>query len=148
MLHKPPRAANQSAWPGPGGRTAPFAHDPVSEARLQAALTAGRTAAWHTNLQTRERWWSPEMFALHGLADTGEVPADYLSLVHPQDQERVRAAFAESKETGTHHLQYRVRWPDGSTHWVEGTGRTGRDEAGEPLAIQGVCSAIDARKRE
>ena len=136
-----------TTWPA-GATTVHFGEDSLSQALLQAALTAGATAAWHTNLQTRQRWWSPEMFAAHGLAPNAQAAPDYMALVHPEDRDRVTQAFRDSVLRGTHRVEYRVCWPDGSVHWVEGVGRTSRDAAGQPLAISGVCTLIDARKRE
>lgn len=87
------------------------------------------------------------MFRIHGLPDAAPVPDDYLELVHPDDRQLVEATFQRSVETGSHHAQYRVLWPDGSVHWVEGVGQTVRGPSGEPLSISGVCTQIDAQKR-
>ncbi|MGV3494629.1 MAG: ATP-binding protein [Ramlibacter sp.] len=125
-----------------------FPADALGETRLQAALTAGNVAAWYSNLQTRERWWSPEMFAIHGLAGRDAVPEDYLALVHAEDRALVQAAFAQSVAQGQHEVQYRVAWPDGSVHWVEGVGRTTRDANGRPHVITGVCAPVDERRRQ
>jgi signal transduction histidine kinase len=46
----------------------------------------------------------------------------YLSDIHPDDFDRVRATIGESLRTGSHHLEYRILWPDGSTHWLEASG--------------------------
>ena len=62
----PDPLGNAMPWPGPGKATLRFADAGVASP-LQAALAAGGAAAWHTDLQTRERWWSPEMFRIHGL---------------------------------------------------------------------------------
>ncbi|TWO70087.1 PAS domain S-box protein [Caenimonas sedimenti] len=137
-----------AAWPGAGVSTQGFTANDVSHARLQAALTAGSAAAWHSNLQTRERWWAPAMFALHGLREGTDAPADYLSLVHPPDRPIVQQAFATSIATGSHKVQYRVVWPDGSVHWLEGIGRTTFDASGKPAEITGVCTLVDERKQE
>lgn len=88
------------------------------------------------------------MLRLHGLQDAADTPPDYLDLVHPSDREEVKRRFAESLATGTHRAQYRVVWPDGSTHWIEGVGETERDGSGAPVSIRGVCTLIDAQKRE
>lgn len=133
-------------WPGPALATQGVAEE-LHEPRLQAALAAGAAAAWCTDLQTRQRWWSLEMFKLHGLSGGKDVPADYMDLVHPDDRAGVAAAFRESVEQGSHRVQYRVLWPDGSVHWLEGVGRTVRDAQGRPLSVSGVCSQIDAHKQ-
>lgn len=140
--------ADSTQWPGPGAGTSPFSEDSQSQARLQAAVAAGATAAFHTDLRTRERWWSPEMFSVHGLSGVEGVPPDYMALVHPDDRGLVAAAFQQSLAEGAHRVQYRVQWPDGTTHWLEGVGRTARNSDGHPVAISGVCTSIDARRRE
>lgn len=141
-----PRSA--TAWPGPAGRTSALSGDAESQARLQAALTASGIAAWLTNLRTRERWWSAEMFAVHGFSNTDEVPGDYLALVHPDDCALVEAGFQQGAASGAHKLQYRVVWPDGSVHWLEGVGRTESGADGVPVVMTGTCVLIDDRKRE
>jgi PAS domain S-box-containing protein len=143
------RQANdpEGAWPGAGGPTTQLLDEQPTRSLLLAALAASETAAWHTDLVTRERWWSDHMFALHGLSASQPVPADYLDLVLPEDRGVVESAFRESVEKGSHRVEYRVRWPDGSVHWIEGRGRT-RREAGRPVEISGVCQLVDARRRE
>ncbi|HEY0823434.1 MAG TPA: PAS domain-containing protein, partial [Ramlibacter sp.] len=119
------------------------------ERRLQLALTAGRMAAWEWDLRSGRQWWSPEMFALHGSPPAPATPEDYFALVHPQDRDRLRAEMDESLRSCLEHsVQYRVTWPDGSIHWLEGTGATLCDEAGQPEMMTGVCVNIDARKEE
>ncbi len=148
MVQKPTPAADLSREHGPTPATAAFGSDSRSQTLLEAAVTAGATAAFHTDLLTRERWWSPEMYSVHGIAVGGPLPPDYLSLVHPEDRVWVEAALQESLTRGSHRVQYRVLWADGSTHWLEGVGRATYDSAGRPVAISGVCSLIDARRRD
>jgi len=119
------------------------------EKRLRLALTAGGMAAWEWELRGGHRWWSPEMFRLHGLAPGAALPPDYFTLVHPQDRAAVRRHVRETLASCSDHtLQYRVVWPDGAVHWLEGTGSTVCDDAGRPELITGVCVNIDARKEE
>jgi PAS domain S-box-containing protein len=119
------------------------------ETRLQLAMSAGRMAAWETDLRTGERWWSPEMYALHGLPADQGIPADYDAVVHGEDRERVRAELESARQScADYTIQYRVTWPDGSVHWIEGAGRTSCDEAGHPELMVGVCTNIDARKEQ
>jgi len=119
------------------------------EKRLRLALMAGGMAAWEWELRTRRPWWSPEMFRLHGLAPGSGLPADYFTLVHPQDRAAVRRRVKQTLVSCSDHtLQYRVVWPDGSVHWLEGTGSTICDDTGRPELMTGVCVNIDARKEE
>jgi PAS domain S-box-containing protein len=117
--------------------------------RLQLAMSAGKMAAWEVNLRTRARWWSAEMHALHGLAEGDALPDEYLSIVHPEDRERLREQVEAGREDcGDHQVQYRVLWPDGTYHWLESSGTTLCDDDSRPDLMMGVCVDIDARKEE
>ena len=101
------------------------------------------------DLRTGQVWWSPDMFELHGLPVTADVPQDYQQLVHPDDRDRVLAQTQEARRSCENQsLQYRVVWPDGSVHWLEGFGTTACDDAGRPEVMIGMCLGIDARKEE
>jgi signal transduction histidine kinase/CheY-like chemotaxis protein len=119
------------------------------EKRLQLALRSGHMAAWERELATSRRWWSAEMFSLHGMAPQGEPPRDYDALVHPDDRAPLKAQVDEAvRACKDIALQYRIVWPDGSVHWIEGHGTIVCDEQGRPDLMTGVCVNIDARKAE
>jgi PAS domain S-box-containing protein len=120
-----------------------------SEERLRVALQAGRMGTWQWDLRTHQVIWSPELEAIHGLAP-GTFRGDFASYeqdIHPDDREYVKERIGETLKGGEHQLEYRIVWPDGSVHWVEGRGKLMRDEAGEPVRVIGVCTEITARKR-
>ena len=119
------------------------------ETRLQLALRAGGMAAWEWHLDDGRRWWSPEMFSLHGRPPEQGVPEDYFALVHPEDREVLRAQIDQAlRACEDHALQYRVVWPDGSVHWLEGNGTTLCSEPGRAELMTGVCVNVDARKAQ
>ncbi|MBC5767009.1 ATP-binding protein [Ramlibacter albus] len=119
------------------------------ETRLQLALKAGGMAAWEWEVPTGRRWWSSEMFVLHGRNPKDGLPDDYYDLVHPDDRERVRSVVSATvKACADHSVQYRVAWPDGSWHWLEAAGTTLCDDDGGPELMTGVCVDIDERKAD
>ena len=119
------------------------------ETRLKLAMSAGRMAAWEVNLRTGKLWWSDEMYALHGRPAADGTPSDYYALVHEEDRERLREhAAAVAVACSEYEAQYRVVWPDGAVHWIEGFGTTLCDDAGKPEVMIGLCVNIDARKEE
>jgi PAS domain S-box-containing protein len=121
-----------------------------SEARLRLALEAGRMGTWEWQVATNEVNWSPGLEAIHGLAPgTFEGTfADYQNDIHPEDRERVLGAIAQTLEHGAdHHVEYRIVWPDGSIHWVEGRGKLVRDRSGAPTRMIGVCMDVTERKQ-
>jgi PAS domain S-box-containing protein len=120
-----------------------------SEERLRVALQAGRMGTWQWDLRTNQVIWSPELEAIHGLAP-GAFRGDFAAYeqdIHPDDRPYVKERIAGTMRGGEHHLEYRIVWPDGSVHWVEGRGKLMRDEAGKPLRVIGVCTEITERKR-
>jgi len=122
----------------------------AGEARLQLAVETGGMAVWQADLKTNEiRWW-PGMHALHGLPpDTRPLPmADYYDLILPEDRERVASVLRGTlRRESEQRVEYRVRWPDASLHWLEGRGRVLLDERGKPWSFAGVCMDITARKK-
>jgi PAS domain S-box-containing protein len=121
-----------------------------SEARLQLALETGGMGVWQANLKTNEVTWWPGMHALHGL-DPSTPPllmADYYQLVHPDDRPRLAQVLRGTlKQLGDRGVEYRIRWPDGSIHWLEGRGRLLLDASGQAWGIVGVCMDVTARKK-
>jgi len=125
-----------------------FERERLSRERLEVALEAGRMGTWDWNARSNTVTWSPQLEAIHGLLPgtfAGTFDA-YLSDVHPEDLERVRATIADSLWSGEHHLEYRIVWPDHSVHWVEARGRLLRDGSGEPMGLCGVCLDVTDRK--
>jgi PAS domain S-box-containing protein len=120
-----------------------------SEARLQLALEVGGMGVWQADLRTRESTWWPGMDMVHGLPP-GAPPvamADYPALIHPDDRARVREVVQDALERRTDpRVEYRVVWPDGSVHWLEGRGKLFVDADGKPMSVAGVCLDITRRK--
>jgi PAS domain S-box-containing protein len=94
--------------------------------------------------------WSPTLEAIHGLSpgSFGGTFEDYLSDVHPEDLVAVKQAIVGSLEERTgHDIEYRIVWPDGSLHWIQGKGRVVLDASGNTVGMTGVCMDITIRKR-
>ena len=71
----------------------------------------------------------------------------WLSVVHPEDAERVRRAVgADPRQREDYHQQYRVLWPDGSVRWVESQGKCQRDSEGRATRVVGVLADVTNRK--
>jgi PAS domain S-box-containing protein len=117
--------------------------------RLQLALDAGRMGTWEWCIATGRVKWSPTLEAIHGLepgtfAGTFEA---YQQDMHPDDVEQVRSSIARTLETGEDHfVEYRIIWPDGTVHWVEGRGSVVKSDSGAPLGMTGMCTDVTARK--
>lgn len=117
--------------------------------RLQVALLAAGLGAWSMELKTDELTASAECKAHYGReADQSFTYSDLLAAVHPEDALRMRAAVEHTIETGTDYdIEYRCRWPDGSTHWVQVNGRLEKDDRGRPRRMVGVSQDITTRRQ-
>jgi PAS domain S-box-containing protein len=130
--------------------------DAEAEARshaesLQRALEAARMGTWDWEIASGRVLWSPGVDKLFGLGP-GQFAgtfAAYVELVHAEDSAKLQAAIDAALKGGVDEyvVEHRVRWPDGSLHWLEGKGSVHRDSAGTPLRLTGTVVEITARKR-
>ena len=120
----------------------------AQDEKLRFALTAGRLGAWELDLVSNEMQCSDICKANFGRpADAVFTYTDRHESVHPDDQPRVRAAFAHSVETGDlYDIEHRVIWPNGETHWLLVRGRATYGHDGRPLRMGGV--SLDITERE
>src|SRR5215472_9667885 len=117
-----------------------------SQQRLALALSAARLGVWDCNLKTEEVVLSPmfrEMY--HGDPLT---QADWLSLVHPDDRERV-VALARESLGGSRQWEgeFRIVLPDGSIRWMHSKATVLVDDAGEPVRMVGVSQDVTEREQ-
>ncbi|MDF3983627.1 ATP-binding protein [Luteibacter sp. PPL201] len=70
------------------------------------------------------------------------------ALAHILDEDRhiLVQAFERAIKDGHLACEFRVRWPDGSIHWIAPRGRTDY-ENGEARYVTGIVSDVTARKR-
>jgi hypothetical protein len=94
-------------------------------------------------------WWSPEMYALHGIPCDGTPPRArlLLDLLHPADRQRARAALAGCAERRAFSLEMRMTRPDGEVRSVVLTGEPVLDAAGQVAAVEGVCVDVTDGRR-
>ena len=121
----------------------------ASEERMRLAQQVARIGAFERNMQTGEALWTAETERMFGL-QPGEGPKSFegfLNLIHPEDRPRVEHLFAQSIATGNTSGEWRVIWPDGSVHWIDGRWRVFKDEQGRPEHIIGIDTDITERKQ-
>lgn len=118
------------------------------EARLHTALTAGHLGSWELEPSSKTLSTSETCKAIFGYAGNANFTYQtLLASVHPDDQDRMRAAVARSVETGCNYaIEYRNIWPDGSVHWVDVRARFVSGEGTRSDRLVGVSSDITARK--
>jgi len=122
----------------------------TSEERLRLAQQAARIGAFEWNIQTGVDTWTPELESIHGLPPGGFAGTQtaWEDLLHPDDRLRVVELAKQSMKTGMPMQgEWRIVWPDGSTHWIAGRWRVLMNGAGEPSRMVGVNLDVTDRKR-
>src|SRR6185436_8005850 len=121
---------------------------PVWDAKhLRIATHAARIALWSWNVDTDEIALDERSHRLWGLpVQDGFVTFETLSArIHPEDLDRVRAAFASTREMfGDYELDFRILH-DGDIRWIAARGR-GDDEGIIGRIMFGVFLDVTERK--
>ena len=117
--------------------------------RLSQAESMAKAGAYDWNAKTDETTWSDGFYRIFGL-DRATAVAGYdcwRRALHPEDRERAAEEIRQAVAQGVpHRHQYRVVWPDGAIHWIEGQGSFITDAAGAPERLVGFCMDITERK--
>ena len=116
---------------------------------LRLALDGLQMGTWNWDLVNGEIEFSDRCRQIFGLLADEQM--DYermLPRLPPEDRTRLDEAVRQTLAARMpHDLEFRVIWPDGSTHWVVSRGRAFYDEAtGAPLRMTGTAMDITARK--
>ncbi|HEY9599558.1 MAG TPA: PAS domain S-box protein, partial [Cyanophyceae cyanobacterium] len=122
-----------------------------SEERWQLAIRGSNDGIWDVSLQHDRGFYSQRWREMLGYAEH-EVPKntqDWMSLVHPDDIERVLQARQEHLDGKTPHYsaEYRVRCKNGTYKWILSRAQALWDEDGKPLRLVGSQTDISDRKR-
>ncbi|BAY45073.1 two-component hybrid sensor and regulator [Scytonema sp. HK-05] len=121
-----------------------------SEAHLQLAVKVGRMGTWDWDMQTGALLWSEGHFTVLGLQPNECEPSHevWASRIHPDDLTQAEAKFEQAMQgLKEYHHEYRLRWSDGSIHWVEVRGKFTYDSEGNPKHSIGVVIDITERKQ-
>jgi len=109
--------------------------------RLHFALDSASMGVWHIDLIKNWRHFDEETCRLLGLDPScfRGTAQEFIDVVHPDDRDSVKAAFARSLEQGVpYQVEYRALWPDGSIHGISSRGHLVRNETGRPGQLDGI----------
>ena len=120
-----------------------------NEERMRRAMDAANIGSWDLDVIKDKHVWSDICKALLGLAP--DSPANFevlMNSVHPDDrkpmQDEIKAAIREKRN---YVCEFRVVFPDGSTHWRSSSGHAFYDDAGHAFRMSGITMDIDGRKQ-
>lgn len=121
-----------------------------SEQRLDFALNSAEIGEWERDLLTGVTRRSLTHDRIFGYSEA--VPEwsyeIFLSHVVEADRARVDAAYRRARDgAGTVENEYRIVWPDGSTHWLWTLGRFYFDADGKLYRAAGIVIDVTERKQ-
>ena len=123
-----------------------------SAPQLLAALNGAHLGAWVWDVGSGRINWSRGTQALFGFDPHQPLThdIDYLDLLPEEDRVRMRQAFHAvlNGEPVDQALRHRIRWPDGSLHWLEVNGSLATNRDGRLQMIGVVREITRQRERE
>jgi PAS domain S-box-containing protein len=123
-----------------------------SDMRLELALEAARVGIYDHDLTTDSMICSPGYAVLFGraLGTFARCGTELRRVMHPEDLPRVEHNLAVAiAQRQQFHCEYRVTWPDGSIHWLEGRGRLFyEDEGKDARAVRMLGVLVDTTDRK
>jgi PAS domain S-box-containing protein len=113
-----------------------------SETMLRTAQQVAQIGCWEVDIQTREIYWTEELFLIHGLSPDGPTPSyeESLRLIHPDDRQlheqaiRLPAARGEAFEA---NLRI-IRANDGEVRYINARGGPLFDADGKLIKLTGT----------
>jgi len=122
-----------------------------SEERFQLATRAAGIGMFDWHIPTGRVLWSEQEALLFGMEPHtfDETIEGWALRVLPEDLEGVQAQFQAATERKEPEVSFafRIRRPDHSIRWIEGTGRFLYADDGTPLRMVGVNLDVTARKQ-
>ena len=121
-----------------------------SEERLKEAQEIAHVGHWEYDLVSDTLFWSDEVYRILGFEPGQVVPTFevFQSLLHPDDRDRVLAAFAAHVDQGApYDVLHRCVRPSGEIRYIQERGRSVRDETGKALSSIGTAQDITELKQ-
>ena len=116
--------------------------------QLEMALKAGELGTYILDIQQWKNYASPTCKSHFGLPSNEEFEFEnFLNAIVPDHRELVNTKVKDAiANKTTYQAEYLTLWPDGSLHWINSSGLTRYDAAGNPLDLIGVTVDVTKRK--
>ena len=118
------------------------------QARVDNAQQLAHMGDYDWEIATDSNTWSDQLFRIYGY-EPGEISPNYerfLSMIHPDDQERIKAIHQQAYATGEpYEMIERIVRPDGEVRYLSSNGQVVTDDDGTPLRMRGTCIDITER---
>ncbi|MBV1889030.1 MAG: response regulator [Proteobacteria bacterium] len=121
-----------------------------NEERLRRSQVFANIGTWDWDIKTGNIFWSECVSEMLGCEkpELQQTPERFINSMYEGDRKKSALAIENCIERGeSYNTEYRVIWPDGSSHWIHEKGDVLRDEnTGEPLRMLGIVQDISERK--
>ena len=122
----------------------------MARSRVELAAQAAGLGTWEYEFDPPRCHWDAQMFHLRGLLPDDPRPIQGLirSLSPPGDDPLLMDfSLAEAqRKKGPYTNEFRVRWPDGTVHWLASRGTTLLDAEGKVTRVVGINWDVTEQK--
>ena len=121
----------------------------TSNETLRRAEAASGIGAFEFDLTSKHWVWTPQVAVLFGL-DPQSAPSqfdEWLPAVFPDDALKISSALETSKSSGSFYVEFRVKRPDGTLHWLAGKGQVDPMRTAGAKVLRGTYYDINERKQ-
>ncbi len=116
-----------------------------SETSLIEAQRLAHIGNWRYDLDTRNLFWSEEIFSILEFDPTQAIPCShaFLARVHPNEQQHVKAAYQQFRQSyQAYELTTQLIMPDGISKYVSQCTRAVLDARGKPIRFVGTLQDV------
>lgn len=110
---------------------------------LEEAQRIGKIGSWELDLTLNKIERSDEIYRIYELDNTSALSEECLSVIHPDDRDKVRIAHTDSiKNKKPYQIEYRLLFADGRIKYISEHCETFYDELDNPLRSVGVVQDV------
>jgi PAS domain S-box-containing protein len=115
---------------------------------LELAVRGADIGIWYWDMRTGDMPWSDRCRQLFGIPLEEPMTFElFLGALSPDERDLAKETVSRALEKHEeYNLEHRIRWPDGSSHWVAVVGRGHYDGQGEVIGMGGIALDITGRK--
>jgi len=121
----------------------------TSQRQLRETMQFASLGHWELIKNGLTGNWSDEIYEIFDIEKSlAAGPTTLTELIHPDDRSCVLQSLEYALDQGgEHHVDYRIRRPDGTERWVECRAQPVRGTDGEIKKLSGFLQDITARKQ-
>ena len=118
------------------------------ENQFRALADSMPQMVWSTQPDGHHDYYNARWYEFTGVPAGSTDGEGWNGMFHPDDQDRARAKWSQSLETGEpYEIEYRLRHHSGEYRWTLGRARAVRDATGAITRWFGTCTDIHDHKR-